>query len=43
MKDNTNILTGCISTDPHQMDITENRLNSKNYVNNRTKTNKILL
>ena len=35
---NTNTLTGCISTEPHHMDITEKRLNSKSDINNRTKT-----
>ena len=37
--DNTNTLTGCISTEPRQMDITENRTNSKSNINNRIKKN----
>ena len=39
MKDNTNALMGCISTNPRQMDVTENNHNSKININNRTKTN----
>ena len=36
MKDKTNTLTGCISTEPRQKDITENKPNSKSNINNRT-------
>ena len=43
MKYNTNTLTGCISTEPHQMDIRENRPNGKININNRTKTNDITI
>ena len=39
MKDNTNTLMGCVSTEPRQMDNTENNRNSKSNINNTTKTN----
>ena len=32
MKDDTKTMTGCISTDPSQMNITKNRQNSKNTI-----------